>query len=148
MCTRNRRRSALTGCHIVSGDKRARDRARRGFTLIEMLVVMAIIALLLTIAVPRYFGAVDKSRDVALRENLHVLRSTLDKFYADKGHYPDTLEDLVTHRYLRAVPFDPVTESALTWIPIPSTDSDVQGIVDVKSGAAGQNEVGVAYETF
>lgn len=119
-----------------------------GFTLIEMLVVMALVALLLTIAVPRYFGAIDKSKDVALRENLRVLRVTLDKFHADKGRYPETLEQLVEQRYLREVPIDPVTESAQTWILIPARDSDVQGIVDVKSGASGQNKEGLAYEAF
>lgn len=120
----------------------------RGFTLIEMLVVMVIVALLLTIAVPRYFGAIDKSKDVALRENLQVLRITLDKFYSDKGRYPETLDELVSNRYLRAVPLDPVTESADTWILISSLDSSVPGIADVKSGAVGQSNEGLPYESF
>lgn len=120
----------------------------RGFTLIEMLVVMVIVALLLTIAVPRYFGAIDKSKDVALRENLQVLRITLDKFYSDKGRYPETLDELVSNRYLRAVPMDPVTESADTWILISSLDSSVPGIADVKSGAVGQSNEGLPYESF
>lgn len=124
-------------------------RARgRGFTLIEMLVVMAIVALLLTIAVPRYFGAIEKSKDVILRENLQVLRSTLDKFYADKGFYPENLDELVVNGYLRAVPLDPVTESKNTWILIPSADSDIKGIANVKSGAVGQSKDGLAYESF
>lgn len=124
-------------------------RARgRGFTLIEMLVVMAIVALLLTIAVPRYFGAIEKSRDVILRENLQVLRSTLDKFYADKGFYPENLDELVVNGYLRAVPLDPVTESKNTWILIPSADGDIKGIANVKSGAVGQSKDGLGYESF
>lgn len=82
----------------------------RGFTLIEMLVVLAIVALLLSVATPRYFGSLEKGREVALQENLRVLRVTLDKFHADKGRYPDTLDELVEARYLREVPLDPITE--------------------------------------
>ncbi len=120
----------------------------RGFTLIEMLVVMAIIALLLTIALPRYFGSLNKAKDVALQENLQVLRVTLDKFYADKGHYPDTLGELVEQKYLRSLPADPVTESSSTWILVPSRNADVKGIVDVKSGAPGQTGDGRPYEAL
>jgi prepilin-type N-terminal cleavage/methylation domain-containing protein len=119
-----------------------------GFTLIELLVVMAIVAVLLTIAVPRYFGSLGRSRDVALQENLKVLRVTLDKYAGDKGHFPDTLEDLVTQKYLRAVPIDPITESAQTWILIPANDGDTHGIADVKSGAPGMSAEGLAYAAF
>lgn len=118
---------------------------KRGFTLIEMLVVMAIIALLLTIALPRYFGSLDKAKDVALEENLRVLRVSLDKFYADKGRNPDTLDELVEHKYLRAVPLDPITESAANWVLVQSRDTNVKGIVDVKSGAPGTGKDGRAY---
>ena len=119
-----------------------------GFTLIEMLVVMAIIALLLTLASPRYFGALEKSRDVALAENLKVLRVTLDRFYADKGRYPETLEELVEQKYLRSVPVDPVTESDRSWILVPSQEAEVAGIVDVRSGAPGRSRDGRSYESF
>jgi prepilin-type N-terminal cleavage/methylation domain-containing protein len=121
---------------------------RQGFTLIEMLVVMSVIALLLTIAVPRYFGSVDKSKDVVLQENLNVLRITLDKFYADKGRYPDALEELVEHKYLRAVPVDPVTESANTWVLVTDDATEGGGISDVKSGARGFAQDGRSYDTF
>lgn len=120
----------------------------RGFTLIELLVVMAIVALLLTIALPRYFGSLAHSRDVALQENLKVLRVSLDKFAGDKGRYPTSLEELVEHRYLRAVPLDPVTESAQTWIPVTGADNDASGIVDVRSGAQGTGQDGQAYDTY
>lgn len=119
-----------------------------GFTLIELLVVMAIVALLLTIAAPRYFGSLEKSKDVALQENLKVLRVTLDKYYADKGRYPENLDDLVEHRYLRAVPADPVTGSTTTWILVPPRDVDLDGIGDVRSGAVGLAHDGRAYDTF
>ncbi len=121
---------------------------RRGFTLIELLVVMVIVALLLTIALPRYFGAVDKSKDVVLQENLQVLRITLDKFYADKGRYPEALAELVEQRYLRGVPVDPVTDSSQTWILLPPQDADIQGIADVKSGATGQTRDGRPYASL
>jgi general secretion pathway protein G len=121
---------------------------RRGFTLIEMLVVMAIVALLLAIALPRYFGSLDKSKDVVLKENLQVLRTTLDKYYADKGRYPETLQELVDQKYLRAVPTDPVTESDRSWILVPPKDSEQTGIADVKSGAVGAAHDGKPYETL
>ena len=109
---------------------------------------MAIIALLLSIAVPRYFGSLAKSKDVALRENLKVLRVTLDRFYADKGRYPEALEELVEQKYLRGVPIDPVTESARTWVLVPAPDSEKHGIVDVKSGAPGASIDGQSYASF
>ncbi len=134
-------------CRTENGEQTPR-RPRRGFTLIEMLVVMAIVALMLTVALPRYMGSLDKAKDVALQENLKVVRLTLDNFYADKGRYPDTLEELVEQKYLRAVPVDPLTESASTWITIPTQDADAKGIADVKSGATGRTRDGRAYETF
>lgn len=125
-----------------------RQRFARAFTLIEMLVVLAIVALLLTIALPRFHGSLDKSKDVALRENLKVLRVTLDHFYADKGRYPETLDELVEQKYLRAVPIDPITENSRSWILIPSRDVDKKGIVDIKSGASGVSKDGSSYEAF
>lgn len=120
----------------------------RAFTLIEMLVVMSIVALLLTIAVPRYFASVDKSKDTVLQENLRIIRISLDKFYADKGRYPENLDELVEKKYLRAVPMDPVTESNRNWILIPVPEADQRGISDVKSGAVGTNRDGKLYESM
>jgi len=121
---------------------------RKGFTLIEMLVVMAIVALLLTLAAPRYFASLDKAKDVSLEENLKVLRVTLDRFYADKGRYPETLEELVEQKYLRSVPVDPVTDSDRSWRLIPAQDVNTKGIADVKSGAQGLSHDGRSYERF
>jgi general secretion pathway protein G len=124
--------------------------ARRvlGFTLVEMLVVMMLIGLLLSIAAPRYLSSVDHAKDVALEENIKVVRVTLDRFYADKGRYPDNLEELVQQKYLRAVPADPVTESSSTWVEVPSSDPEIKGIVDVKSGAPGATKSGRRYDAF
>jgi len=109
-----------------------------GFTLIELLVVLSIIALLLTIAVPRYFHSIDSSKEAVLGENLRIVRETIDKFYGDKGRYPESLEELVSERYLRALPHDPVTGSTSTWTIIPPESPDVQGTVyDIRSGAPG-----------
>ena len=91
----------------------------RGFTLIELLVVLGIVALMLTLAVPRYFPSVDKSREVVLADNLRNLRGLIDQYYGDTGRYPDSLDQLVEKKYLRALPRDPVTDSDSTWIIVP-----------------------------
>lgn len=110
---------------------------RNGFTLIELLVVMSIIALLLTIAAPRYFHSVDKAKEAVLKENLLQMRNAIDQFYADRGNYPSRLEDLVDKKYLRSVPQDPLTESRTTWVIVVPHDAEMSGIYDVKSGAPG-----------
>src|SRR5262245_28446635 len=116
---------------------------RGGFTLVELLVVMAIIATLLTIALPRYFGSVDKSKEVTLRQSLNVMRDAIDKFHADNGRYPEKLEELVEKRYIRSVPIDPITDSATTSVVVPSPDQTAKGAVyDVKSGAEGKSSDG------
>ena len=119
-----------------------------GFTLIELLVTMAIIALLLSLAAPRYFSGVDKAKETVLRENLHQMRDSIDKFYADRGRYPASLEDLATQKYLRKVPLDPVTDSDLSWIVVPPSDPQKGGVYDVKSGAPGASRDGSAYASW
>lgn len=120
-------------------------RYKTAFTLIELLVVLAVIATLLMLVVPRYFKSVDRSKEVVLRENLSTLRDALDKYYADAGRYPDSLDELVAKKYLRKVPIDPVTESATTWILIPP-QGGAQGVIyDIKSGATGQAHDGKAF---
>lgn len=120
-------------------------RKTHGFTLIELLVVLAIISLLLTVALPRYFGSVDKSKEAALKENLRVLRVGIDKYYTDKGEYPAALTDLVTHQYFRAVPLDPVTDSDKTWQAVSPQAAGLSGIADVRSGAQGKTRDGIPY---
>jgi general secretion pathway protein G len=121
----------------------------RGFTLIELLVVLAIIATLLTLTLPRYFTSVDKSKEVVLRENLHVTRDALSKYYGDKGKYPESLETLVQERYLRSVPFDPITESRTTWVIVPPEDPQKGGgVYDVKSGAQGKASDGTLFSEW
>lgn len=124
------------------------ERPRNGFTLIELLVVMAIIATLLTFAAPRYVGSVDKAKEAVLRENLASLRDVLDKHYADTGKYPTTLDELVTHKYLRKIPMDPMTDSNRTWIVIPPDDPQKGGVFDIHSGAAGRARDGTLYRDW
>ena len=118
----------------------------RGFTLIELLVVMAIIATLLGIAAPRYFASLDRARDASLRETLFVMRDAIDKYYGDTGRYPDELEELVTKRYLRKLPADPVTDHVDTWVVVPPpTEAALGRVYDVKSGATGNGADGSPY---
>ena len=118
---------------------------RHGFTLIELIVVMAIIATLLTISVPRYFRSLHRSREAVLKQDLTTLRESIDKFYGDTGKYPETLAALVANHYLRSIPVDPIAKSAEKWIVVNSDDPDDGGIKDVKSGAEGTSESGVPY---
>lgn len=120
----------------------------RGFTLIELLVVMAVIALLLSLAAPRYFGGVDKARETVLKENLHQMRDALDQHYADLARYPDALDDLVSRKYLRRIPPDPLTDSDKTWVVVPPADPQKGGVYDVKSGATGNGRDGTAYNSW
>lgn len=116
-----------------------------GFTLIELLVVMSIIALLLTLALPRYFNAVDRSRETVLRENLNVTRDAIDKFFADQGKYPDSLNDLVSRGYLKKLPYDPETDSNAMWIIVSPGDAGKGAVFDLHSAAPGKSMDGTAY---
>ena len=120
----------------------------RAFTLIELLVVMAIVATLLTIAVPRYFKSIQKSKETVLRENLQVTRDAIGKYYADKGKYPESIDTLRTEKYLRSIPFDPITESSTTWIVLPPDDPKKGAVFDLKSGAEGKASDGSAYSEW
>ena len=121
---------------------------RRGFTLIELLVVLAIIATLLTLAVPRYFSSVDKSKEAVLKENLYQMRDAIGKYYADRGKYPESLQSLATDKYLRRVPLDPITESTGTWQVVQPEDAQRSGVYDVRSGAPGKSRDGSEYSQW
>lgn len=104
---------------------------KRGFTLIEMLVVMTIIALLLTLAVPRYFRSMDYGREHVQRQNMATLRDAIDKFFGDQGRYPDTLDELVAKRYLRQLPVDPIAAST-QWVVVAPPDPTLGKVYDVQ----------------
>ncbi|MFN3885403.1 MAG: type II secretion system protein [Aquabacterium sp.] len=124
-----------------------RRAAQIGFTLIELIVVFAIIALLASIAAPRYTRSVDQAREVSLRTSLNVMRDAIDKYTADRGQYPESLDELVQRGYLRQVPEDPLTGSRHSWqmLPPPADSAVPGGVADVRSGAAGRGQNGVAY---
>jgi len=140
----------MTG-RTVRGDALRRSRRgqiTRGFTLIELLVVMSIIAVLLTIAVPRYFRTLERSRETVLRQDLTVMREAIDKHLGDYGQYPDSLAALVERHYIRAVPVEPITKSAEGWQMVVSDDPDHPGIRDVHSAAEGNATDGTSYKLW
>ena len=116
-----------------------------GFTLIELLVVLAIIALLLTLAVPRYFHSIDTARETILVKNLSTTRDSIDKFYQDNGRYPDSLNELVDKKYLRGLPVDPVANSVTNWTIVPPGDGAAGMVYDLHSSAAGHGKTDIPF---
>jgi general secretion pathway protein G len=106
----------------------------RGFTLIELVVALALLALLISIAVPQYFGMVERGRLAVQSQNLTIMRDAIDKFQGDRGRYPNSLEELVSAKYLRAIPIDPVTEQT-DWVVIAPRGSALGQVFDVQSAA-------------
>lgn len=122
--------------------------ASGGFTLIELLVALSIIALLLSIVTPRYFGSLTRADEAALKENLHLMRDAIDKHFADTGKYPASLEELASKKYIRRVPFDPFTQSETTWVVLPPSDPKLGAVYDIRSGAKGTARDGKPYEQW
>ena len=121
---------------------------KRGFTLIELLVVMAIIGLLLSLAAPKYFRSVDASKEVVLAENLRITREAIDHYYADRGRYPQTLAELVSRRYLRAMPIDPVANNSSEWFLLPPPPPAEDGVADLRSRAPGVGRNGIPFSQW
>jgi len=130
---------------------KGRQRQRTGFTLrfgitlIELLVVLGIVALLLTLAVPRFFQGIDNAKEAILADNLRTTRAVIEQFYSDTGRYPDTLDQLVEKNYLRKLPFDPILESSALWIVVAPEDGAKGGVYSIKSGAPGIDRSGKPY---
>ena len=120
---------------------------RAGFTLIELIVVLAIVALLSSIAVPRYVDGVERAREAALHGTLATVRDAIDQFAADRGRYPDSLLELVRERYLRELPEDAITRQRSTWVAVrPPPDARISGqLFELRSGAAGRGRDGSLY---
>jgi len=122
---------------------------RRGFTLIELLVVMVVLALLLTLATPRYFDHLKRAREAVLRENLATVREAIDRYHADRERYPDSLDDLVQRRYLRALPVDPILEANDQWTLVRSSGGAAAGgLQDIRSGATDVGSDGTRYDSW
>ncbi len=120
----------------------------RGFTLIELLVVMVLISLLLSIATPTYLGHVDKAKETVLRQDLAQMRDAIDKYFADIGRYPDSLEEMVVRKYMRKVPVDPLTERADSWQVVAPERKELGKVYDVRSGASGRAKDGSEYASW
>lgn len=121
---------------------------KHGFTLIELLVVMALLGLLLSYVAPRYFGAVSRAEEAALRQNLFQMRDAIDKFYGDRLRYPNDLNELVSARYLRVIPPDPLTQRNSSWVIVAPRDGVAGKVANVRSGAVGQGSDGTHYATW
>lgn len=117
-----------------------------GFTLIELLVVLSIVALLSTLAAPRYFRSLEVSKEGILANNLRMTRETIDRFYGDQGRYPNSLEELVERQYLRNLPYDTVAESTTNWIIIPPRNNAEGQVFDIRSSATGVASDGKAFQ--
>lgn len=120
---------------------------QRAFTMIELMVVMAMIATLIAIAMPRYFDGLERAKETALRQNLKEIREAIGHYHEDKGHYPVNLDTLVTERYLRFIPVDPITESSETWQELQTSGSQL-GVYDVSSGAESVAKDGSIYSSW
>jgi general secretion pathway protein G len=139
--------------HSTDNCELTTDNRSSGFTLIELMIVMAIIAILATIAVPAYTANVKHAREAVLREDLHTIRGAIDQYTSDKQKAPQSLDDLVQAGYLREMPKDPFTHRTDTWVPsegsiLTTLDETASGIDDVHSGAQDVATDGTTYNTW
>jgi general secretion pathway protein G len=134
---------------------RRRGRRAGGFTLIELIIVIALIGILATLVIPNMRETPTRAKEAVLRADLHTFRDVIDQFFADRGYYPEDLDELVGKGYIRKVPKDPITNSSATWVLIfadeaGQEDTDLtgqgrSGIYDVRSGAPGAGANGTPY---
>lgn len=132
-------------------------RNRKGFTLIELMIVVTIIGILAAIAVPNYRWGLIRAREAVLQENLYTMRSAIDQYYADQGKYPDTLDEMAEKRYLKSIPYDPFTGKNDTWVTVKPieptgeihTAEEIKGnVADVHSGSDLVSSKGTPYKDW
>jgi general secretion pathway protein G len=128
-------------------------KTKRGFTLIEVLIVVTLVIVLAAVGMPTYQNSVKRSREAVLREDLFRMRDAIDQYYADKTKYPQSLQDLVSDGYLREIPKDPMTDSADTWVTVPAEPDPANpiaepGVYDVKSGSDQTSLDGTPYSEW
>lgn len=133
--------------------RRLTPKGEDGFTLIELVIVMAIIAILASIAVPSYLASVKSAKEAVLKEDLHVMRDAIDSYTMDKGKAPQGLDDLVQAGYLKSIPTDPMTHTSETWVTstddtLESIDQSEPGVNDVHSGSQDVGSDGQMYSTW
>ncbi len=131
----------------------ARGKRQQGFTLLELMVVMAVMLVLAAIAVPSYLASIKKAKEAVLKEDLHTMRVAIDSYTADKAKAPQSLDDLVQAGYLKTIPKDPITSRTDTWITgqsesLTTIDETEPGIDDVHSGAQETSTEGTSYSTW
>ena len=125
---------------------------KKGYTLLELMIVVAIVGILVTLAIPNFQQSAMKAKETALKQNLFTMRAVLDQYYADRGDYPDSLESLVEGKYLRSIPVDPFTKSSTTWTEIyeeqEEGDDSPAGVYDIKSGSENVAGDGTPYKDW
>ncbi len=125
---------------------------KKGYTLLELMIVVAIVGILVSVAIPNFQQSAMKAKETALKQNLFTMRAILDQFYADRGDYPESLSSLVEEKYLRSIPTDPITKSPTTWTEIyeeqEEGDDSPAGIYDIKSGSDAVATDGTPYNDW
>jgi general secretion pathway protein G len=135
---------------MQTGKTIRRRTAEQGFTLVELMIVMLIIGVLAAIAIPSYVSSLKSAKEAVLKEDLHVMRQAIDSYTMDKEKAPESLDDLVSAGYLKAIPSDPMTHSNTTWVTatddsLMSVDQTAGGIGDVHSGSGETGTDGQPY---
>jgi general secretion pathway protein G len=148
-------KNPLAEINIVIGKKlqnlRSKVRSEKGFSLFELMIVMFIMIILISVALPTYQYTIQHARETVLRDNLFQMRKLIDQYTADKGKMPKSIKDLVDDKYLREIPVDPITNDT-NWNEIPGedpTDKDGgQGLVNVKTMATGEDSQGISFDQY
>lgn len=146
MCTQKACKLVQMEYRMQSG--KFKQQIEAGFTLVELLVVLSILALLLSLAYPKYFSSIERAQEAALKQTLNTVRESIDKYYADTGQYPNSLEVLVEKKYINKLPQDPITESTSTWV-IDAPEPPIEGLIyDIHSGATAKAKDGSQYSEW